>query len=142
MPVDADVTDAFSVVKELYRQNYFNANSSALMFAISGGSISRVKEIMKAVVESRFAKKVIEQLEKHPTLSGVFKREDPSFIYKANEKAVHNGYQDWHRDYDKIFVDYLFANPDLSKAEFKLYMHKLHQQPSLRERFPKVNLKD
>jgi hypothetical protein len=40
-------------------------------------------------------------LNEHPTLNGVFKREDATFKYRAQNADAHKGYQQWHRNVDK-----------------------------------------
>jgi len=57
--------------------------------------------------------KIINALERHPALNGSFIRTDTRFIYNASDAAAHRGYQTWHRQYDKMVVDYIESNPNL-----------------------------
>ena len=45
--------------------------------------------------------KVHRALEKHPTLSGAYRRRDPRLVSRAADKEAHYGYQTWHRELDK-----------------------------------------
>lgn len=84
--------------------------------------------------------KIVTALEKHPLLKGAFAREDTRFIYNALDGAAHKGYQTWHRQYDKMVVDYIQANPQLTPSQFQSYLHDLYQQSWLQQRIPNVNL--
>ncbi|MBM9592379.1 hypothetical protein JWG41_18190 [Leptospira sp. 201903075] len=66
IPVVGDIMDGFSVVKDLYRGNYFDATVSAVMFAVPLGSASAGKKMMKAVEESPYAKKMIAEIANSP----------------------------------------------------------------------------
>lgn len=74
-------------------------------------------------------------------MKGAFSREDPRFIYNALDDAAHKGYQTWHRQYDKMVVDWVSANRQATPEMFKSYLHDLYQQPWLQQRIPNVNLK-
>ncbi len=84
--------------------------------------------------------KIISALEKHPLLKGAFSREDTRFIYNALDDTAHKGYQTWHRQYDKMVVDYIESHPELSPSKFKSWLDDLYQQSWLKERVPNVNL--
>lgn len=62
-------------------------------------------------------------------------------MYNALDGAAHKGYQTWHRQYDKMVVDYIEAYPNLTPSKFQSYLHDLYQQPWLQQQIPNVNLK-
>lgn len=88
------------------------------------------------------SKKIMNALNSHPSLKGVFQRSNSKYIYNALDEAAHNGYQTWHRQYDETVVKWLQTNQSATPTQFNKYLHKLHQQPWLKNRIPNVNLID
>jgi hypothetical protein len=86
------------------------------------------------------SKKIMKALEKHKTLRGIYKQNDPRFIYRAKDLASHRGYQRWHRRVDEEVVEWLERHKHATPEEFERYLHNLYQKPWLRERIPGVNL--
>ena len=85
--------------------------------------------------------KIVNALSKHPTLKGVFNREDPGWIFRALDKAAHKGYEKWHREYDAKVVKWLETNPEATREDFVKYINKLYQEPDLSQRIPNVIVK-
>lgn len=102
----------------------------------SGGLIAA--ESASGQMHHLLSRKILGELERHPTLNGVFSREDPRFIYKAADQAAHRGYQDWHRLYDKKVIDWLKDFPNASPTNFVDYLNSIHQEAWLLERIPGV----
>lgn len=101
------------------------------------------KTAIKAVGEFHhiLSKKIVNALSKHPTLKGLFKREDPGWIFRALDDAAHKGYQKWHREYDEKVVKWLETNPEASREDFVKYINQLYQEPDLSQRIPNVKVK-
>lgn len=80
--------------------------------------------------------KIMRALEQHPTLRGLFSRED--LVVQAIDEASHRGYQAWHRAYDREVVKWL-TDPDNLKAtreEFLRFLRDIYARPEMRQRFP------
>lgn len=86
--------------------------------------------------------KIMRVLNSHPSLKGIYNRENSKFIYNAVDDAAHRGYQTWHRQYDAMVSKWLQSNPSATPAQFNEYLHNLYQQPWLNSRIPNVNLID
>jgi hypothetical protein len=86
------------------------------------------------------SKGIMEELNEHKTLKGIFDREDQRFIYRAFDQEAHKGYQSWHRDYDMKVKDWLLKNEQATEIQFKQFLHGLYQDPELKARIPNVNL--
>jgi hypothetical protein len=81
-----------------------------------------------------FSRKIMRTLDEHPTLQGVFSRED--FLVQAADDLSHRGYQRWHRVYDDQVVEWLTVNSGATQDEFLDYLQRVYSQPEIRERFP------
>gem|GEM_PF-1314195 len=82
--------------------------------------------------------KVHKALEKHPTLSGAYRRRDPRLVSRAADKEAHYGYQTWRRDLDEQVVDWLESpeNQQATVEEFERFLRSLYDRPEMRKRFP------
>lgn len=84
--------------------------------------------------------KTMKALNEHPTLKGVFEREDAAFKNRAKDADAHKGYQQWHRDVDNATVDWLQNNPNATSQQFKDFLNGLYQQPNISSKIPGVNI--
>ena len=84
--------------------------------------------------------KTMKALNEHPTLKGVFEREDAAFKYRAKDANAHKGYQQWHRDVDSTTVDWLQNNPNATPEQFKKFLNDMYQQPDISSKIPGVNI--
>lgn len=100
-----------------------------------------IKIIAKGQDHHILSNRIMAALNGHQTLSGKFARNDPAFLYKALDKAAHNGYQSWHREYDKQVVAWLTTRTRATPTQFKTFLNELYQEPWLNSRIPNVNLK-
>jgi len=80
------------------------------------------------------------ELNRHPTLKGVFEREDPAFKYRAVDADAHIGYQHWHRDIDNKAVEWLQRNQLATPEQFKKFLNDIYQSPDISSRIPGVNI--
>jgi hypothetical protein len=76
------------------------------------------------------------QLERHPTLRGLFGRDD--LVVQALDEASHRGYQTWHRAYDDEVADWLMdpAYQSATREEFLRFLREIYTRPEMRQRFP------
>jgi hypothetical protein len=106
--------------------------------------LARLNGVVKATGQNHhiLTNKVMDALNEHRTLRGVFKRNDKRFQYPAKDLDSHNGYDQWHRDIDKEVVDWVEdeANKEATPQEFIRYLHDFYQKPLHRSRIPNVNL--
>lgn len=86
--------------------------------------------------------KIMRTLNTHPTLKGVYNRNDTRFIYRAADGASHRGYQHWHRLYDSRVQNWLIRESSATPKKFEIYLHRIHQSGELKTRIPNVNLID
>lgn len=79
--------------------------------------------------------KVMRALNKHETLSGLFRRND--IVVRALEAESHRGYQAWHRAYDEV-VKWLrnSRNQEATPVEFLRFLREFHTQLEMRQRLP------
>lgn len=75
-------------------------------------------------------------LSKHPTLSGLLRRNWPRFRALARDALAHKGYQDWHRAYDRQVVTWLGEHPNATLDAFVQYLRDLYAEPAMQHRFP------
>jgi len=87
-----------------------------------------------------FSKAIMNALQRHPTLSGLFNRENPLFKYPAANRDAHKGYQEWHRNVDNEVVQWLRSREDATIQEFTGLMMKIYQRPEISGRVPNVYL--
>ena len=80
--------------------------------------------------------KIIDALERHETLRGLFSRND--FVTRAADFPSHQGYQTWHRLYDNEVVKWLAdpAHAYATREEFLSFLYELYSRPDMLERFP------
>jgi len=83
-----------------------------------------------------FSEKIMRQLERHPTLRGLFGRDD--LVVQALDEAGHRGYQTWHRAYDDEVADWLMdpAHQSATREEFLRFLREIYARPEMRQRFP------
>ena len=79
---------------------------------------------------------IAEQLEQHETLRGLYKARDERFVAKAKDKDSHCGYQQWHRDVDKEFIEWLKREIKATPDQFMKFLHRIYSRPEMLERFP------
>jgi hypothetical protein len=82
------------------------------------------------------SKRIARALERHPTLTGVYKPRDSRFVTRAIDEAAHCGYQDWHRKVDEEVINWLDRNRAVTAKEFEAFLRSIYSRPSLRARFP------
>lgn len=117
----------------------------SVTLAFSGGGVSSRTSGMSPGVTATgqrhhlLSKRIMAALDDHPSLNGSFNRDD--FIYRAINGPAHNGYQKWHIAYDNTVVQWLRSNQNANPAQFRTYLHNLHQEQWLKQRIPNVNLK-
>lgn len=79
---------------------------------------------------------IAEALERHQTLSGLYKPRDKRFKTRAKDTESHCGYQDWHRQVDAEVIDWLEKFPNASPEQFLEMLRKIYSRPKMLERFP------
>lgn len=79
---------------------------------------------------------IAEELERHPTLRGLFKPRDERFKTRAKDKESHCGYQDWHRKVDAEVQKWLKDHEDATPAEFMKFLREIYNRKEMLERFP------
>lgn len=79
-------------------------------------------------------------LNEHPTLKGIFERNDAKFIYRAADAKAHKGYQTWHRAVDSEVVGWLEINPNASPKQFKNFLNEIYSRPGITELIPGVKI--
>lgn len=116
----------------------------------AGAGIKAARAVDKAADAARVARgatgqlrpaisaKVHKAAEKHPTLSGAYRRRDPRLVSRAADKEAHYGYQTWHRELDKEVVDWLESpeNQQATVEEFERFLRSLYDRPEMKKRFP------
>jgi hypothetical protein len=78
--------------------------------------------------------KTMRELGEHPTLRGIFKRDD--MITQALDMPSHNGYQQWHRQLDDEVVEWLQLNQNSGKEDFLQFLKDIYSRDDMRQRFP------
>ena len=78
--------------------------------------------------------RILRALEAHPTLHGLFDRND--LVVQALDEASHRGYQAWHRAYDREVVKWLAENTEATREEFLKFLREIYARPEMRQRFP------
>ncbi len=81
-----------------------------------------------------FSNPVMRALNNHPTLNGVFGRED--ILTQARNLDDHRGYQTWHRNIDAEVVTWLNNNPAATQQEFLEFLLQVYQSPDMQASFP------
>ncbi|MCX7747060.1 MAG: polymorphic toxin-type HINT domain-containing protein [Clostridia bacterium] len=84
--------------------------------------------------------KIMRALNNHPTLKGLFDRENPLFKFRAASAEAHKGYQQWHRTVDNDIVEWLTNNADATAQEFKNFINSVYNRLEIKIRIPGVNL--
>ena len=102
----------------------------------SVSDLSHADEVVEATGQLHhiFSNKVMDALDSHNTLKGIFGRND--FLVQAKDAASHNGYQTWHRTYDDKIVEWLTANKDATPEKFLNYMLDLYNETDMQDKFP------
>ena len=68
-------------------------------------------------------------------------RNDPRFQVKALTSDAHRGYQQWHRQYDDIMVNWLNKHPNASAGAFINKLNSVYSSANMVRRFGKVNFR-
>ena len=88
-------------------------------------------------VHHAISKKIHVELEKYPNLKGVYKYRDNRFVTQAIDKAAHNGYDSWHRSYERQVEAWLKKYDQATPAQFEAYLFDLYKtDQELARRFP------
>ena len=87
-------------------------------------------------VHHPFSRKIVNAASNNPNLDGIVTRQ--SGTLKALNKAAHQGYQTWHRNFDNAVVSWLGKNPTASVSQFTGFMNKLYSSSTAVARFGKV----
>ncbi|KFA92911.1 hypothetical protein [Archangium violaceum] len=82
------------------------------------------------------SKPIFKELDKHPTLMGVYEPRDPRFVTRAVDEKAHCGYQEWHRKVDKEVVKWLKQYRSVTASEFEAYLRSIYNRPDMLKRFP------
>ena len=70
-------------------------------------------------------------------MKNVYKERDPRFVTQAVDKAAHNGYDAWHRGYERQVKDWLDINKKATPAQFEAYLTNLYKTDTeIVRRFP------
>ena len=70
-------------------------------------------------------------------LKDVYKARDNRFVTQAIDKAAHNGYDTWHRSYERQVKKWLKDFPEATPAQFEAYLFDLYKTDNaLNWRFP------
>lgn len=80
------------------------------------------------------SRKIMLELNRHPTLNGVFNRKD--FLVQAVNKESHNGYQNWHRIYESSVSTWLRLNKSTTPVQFLNYLYSVYSSRDILIRFP------
>ena len=78
--------------------------------------------------------KITQALSKHPTLAGLFRRND--ILVQAADQTSHWGYQGWHRLLDNKVLDWIAKGPTATQIDFLEFLSEVYSGVNLRERFP------
>jgi len=84
-----------------------------------------------------FSSRIMRALNEHPTLHGVFDRDD--ILVQALDEISHRGYQKWHRAYDDEVVEWLIEHQDATPEEFLHFMQEVYARPGMQWRFPNAS---
>ena len=87
-------------------------------------------------VHHPFSKKIVDAANQNPNLKGVVTRE--SGTLRALNTSAHQGYQTWHRNFDKAVVSWLGKNQNATVTQFTGFMNKLYSSPQAISRFGRV----
>lgn len=55
---------------------------------------------------------------------------------QAFDLAAHKGYQNWHRMYDQVIVDWLTEHPEATEEMFEQELQQMSSSPDMLQRFP------
>ena len=88
-------------------------------------------------VHHAISKEIHGALQNHKTLKDVYKARDNRFVTQAIDKAAHNGYETWHRNYERQVKKWLKDFPEATPAQFEAYLFDLYKtDQQLAPRFP------
>jgi hypothetical protein len=79
---------------------------------------------------------IAKELERHPTLRGLYKPRDERFVTRAKDKESHCGYQQWHRDVDQEVIRWLQKETTATTKQFEKFLREIYNRPEMRKRFP------
>lgn len=84
--------------------------------------------------------KVVTALNKHPTLRGVFQRQDPGLIKQAVNLKAHHGYETWHRNLDGSIEAWVNSHQTATPEQFIQYLDSVYASDDLVARFGAMDL--
>ena len=104
----------------------------------STGALAHADDVVETAGQFHhiFSNKIVNALNRHETLGGVFNRDD--FIVQGLDAASHKGYQAWHRAYDQEVVNWLTDNPRATPEQFLSYLRDLYKRTEIDKRFPQA----
>jgi hypothetical protein len=79
---------------------------------------------------------IARELERHPTLRGLYKPRDERFKLRAKDKESHCGYQQWHRDVDAEVTKWLDRYQKATPKQFEEFLREIYSRPEMLKRFP------
>jgi hypothetical protein len=82
------------------------------------------------------SRKIVNALERHKALRGLYEPRDKRFKTRAKDEESHCGYQDWHRKVDDEVVDWLERNATAGPAQFMKMLREIYKRPDMLKRFP------
>jgi hypothetical protein len=82
------------------------------------------------------SKMIVDALEQHQVLRGLYRYRDPRFVAQAKDMEAHCGYQHWHTDLDKEIAAWLKDHAAATAEVFEAYLRELYARPDLLARFP------
>jgi RHS repeat-associated protein len=83
------------------------------------------------------SKKIWDQLQKHKKLKGCYQVKDPRFWTKGVDRASHNGFETWHREYENKVIEWLKTHEKATQEDFENWLRWLYENdPDLKPRFP------
>ncbi|HEX5752911.1 MAG TPA: Wall-associated protein precursor [Archangium sp.] len=82
------------------------------------------------------SKPIFRELDKHPTLMGVYGPRDSRFVTRAVDEKAHCGYQEWHRKVDEEVVEWLKQFKYATAEQFEAYLRSIYNRPDMLKRFP------
>jgi hypothetical protein len=79
---------------------------------------------------------IARQLERHPSLGGLYKARDSRFVARAKDEKSHCGYQTWHREVDDEVIAWLIRSPKATRKDFEQFLREIYGRAEMRARFP------
>ncbi len=80
------------------------------------------------------SKTIMDALNEHPTLRGVFTRNQ--FMTRGRYPHSHSGYPYWHRYYDRYIENWLREHEDATEEQFRRLLRDIYNYGDFPEHFP------